>query len=136
MKLNFFTWKPFDILHGVKPRVSQPILVFLHGMGGTGQIWRPIAAQLEEEFQCIAFDQRGHGGSRPVAADEAHHFHAMDYARDVIEMLDSLGIENCFLIGHSMGVRTALAIAKTIPARIDGVILALPAIGAVASAHH
>jgi pimeloyl-ACP methyl ester carboxylesterase len=140
MKLNFFAWKSLDILQSVntpgenhlqpleassnttRTGIAKTNLVFLHGMGGTGHIWRPIAAQLEEEFQCIAFDQRGHGGSRPIPPAEDHHFHAMDYAKDVVEMLDFLKIQKCFLIGHSMGVRTAMAVATLIPNRIQGFI--------------
>lgn len=120
MKLNFFNWFPKEDL--TKDGVSPIPLVFLHGMGGTGQIWRPIAAQLEEQFSCIAPDQRGHGMSRPVPESEAHQFHASDYARDVSLLLQSLNIERYFLIGHSMGVRTALALAHLEPKKVAGLI--------------
>jgi pimeloyl-ACP methyl ester carboxylesterase len=87
-------------------------------MGGTGRIWRPIASALEDHFDCIAPDQRGHGGSRTVPSGEENRFHAEDYARDVSQLLRELGVSRYLLIGHSMGVRTALALARSEPERV------------------
>lgn len=115
MKLHFFQWMPQN-------GSANPIpLVFLHGMGGTGQIWRPVAAKLEDEFRCIAFDQRGHGLSQAVPGEEAE-FHALDYGRDVLAALSDLGIHRFVLIGHSMGVRTALAVATLAREKVAGLI--------------
>jgi len=119
MKLHYFEWPNHP---SSTPNSSSSFpLVFLHGMGGTGQIWRPVTAALEDSFRCVALDQRGHGASRPVPVGEPG-FHAMDYARDVLETLSSLKIERYFLISHSMGVRTALALAHLAPEKIAGII--------------
>jgi len=116
MNLSFFEWKP-------QHEASPATLVFLHGMGGTGSIWRPITAPLEETYRCIAPDQRGHGGSRPVPENEHDDFHATDYAKDVSQLLSRLKIDRYFLIGHSMGVRTALALAQQELEKVQGLIL-------------
>lgn len=81
-----------------------------------------MTARLEEEFHCIAPDQRGHGGSRPVPEDQKEAFHAIDYARDVSELLTEQGIEKYLIIGHSMGVRTSLALAQMEPEKVAGLI--------------
>ncbi len=117
MNLNFSRWHKHSD-PGIAPAGA---VVFLHGMGGTGQIWRPIAAALEEEWDCIAPDQRGHGGSRPVPESERERFHAEDYAKDVSELLESLGIAHYWIVGHSMGVRTALALARREPEKTAGI---------------
>ena len=120
MKLNYFQWMPSSF---PDTALSSPEpLVFLHGLGGTGQIWRPIAAQLEETFRCIAPDQRGHGLSRPIPDEEKNQFHAIDYARDVSELLKSMNISHYRLVGHSMGVRTALALAALEPEKVKSLI--------------
>jgi esterase len=120
MNLSFFEW---GAEHPALPMAnSTPPLVFLHGLGGTGQIWRPITAQLEDHYYCLAPDQRGHGGSRPVPSTEAHSFHALDYAKDVSAFLAEKSIERYYLIGHSMGVRTALALAQLEPQKVAGLI--------------
>ena len=117
MKLNYFQWPAEPKLDSLE-KTALPF-VFLHGMGGTGQIWRPIAAQLEDESRCIALDQRGHGLSQAIPPNEANQFHAMDYARDVVETLEALQIKKCILVGHSMGVRTALAFATLAPDKVE-----------------
>lgn len=94
-------------------------------MGGTGRIWRPIAAALEEVRICLAPDQRGHGKSRPVPSEESGCFHAMDYAKDLLHILDLLDLEGyprVHLVGHSMGVRTALALTALAPERVAGLL--------------
>ncbi len=116
MDLHFFKWMPRN--NSPESTKASTLLIFLHGMGGTGQIWRPLAATLEENFLCIAPDQRGHGLSRPVPASEVNQFHASDYARDLFSLLTQLIAEHSpsrfFLIGHSMGVRSGLATANLI----------------------
>ena len=113
MNLKFFRWAP---------QRAASNLVFLHGMGGTGAIWRAITAKLEDEYVCIAPDQRGHGDSRPVPAVEQDRFHAQDYASDVSQLLEEQKIDRYTLIGHSMGVRTAMALALIEPEKVNGLI--------------
>jgi pimeloyl-ACP methyl ester carboxylesterase len=116
MDLHFFEWMPHNI--NADSKNSLTMLVFLHGMGGTGQIWRPIAANLEVDFLCIAPDQRGHGQSRPVPANESTLFHASDYANDLVPLLKKVvsthSPDRLYIIGHSMGVRSGLATAISI----------------------
>lgn len=101
-------------------------LVFLHGMGGTAALWRPIASVLEDDFRVIALDQRGHGGSRPVPLNPKTHqqdFSPIDFASDVIETLRDMNVNQAFFIGHSMGVRTAVATSHLDPDRVQGLAL-------------
>jgi pimeloyl-ACP methyl ester carboxylesterase len=116
MLLNFFKW-----YRGIDPSPKTPFL-FLHGLGGTGRIWRAIAASLEEEVPCYAPDQRGHGLSRPVPDDQREHFHALDYAQDLIEFLDRESLNQVHLVGHSMGVRSALALCSLAPNRVKSLL--------------
>ena len=101
---------------------TSKTVVLLHGMGGTGSLWRPIAAHLEDQFDVIAPDQRGHGGSRPVPAEESQYT-PEDYARDVAALLDQLGSTRATVVGHSMGVRTAVALAHLRPDLVQGLVL-------------
>lgn len=116
MLLNFFKW-----YRDPSPTPRTPFL-FLHGLGGTGRIWRPIAASLEDGVPCYAPDQRGHGQSRPVPEDQQKHFHALDYARDLLEFLDRESLPRVHLVGHSMGVRSALALCSLAPSRIKSLL--------------
>lgn len=100
---------------------NQPHLIFLHGMGGTGNLWRPIASSLEDHTQILCPDQRGHGGSRPVP--DPQDFSPKSFAQDVIDTCIPLGFTPAWVIGHSMGVRTACGYAKLNPEGTTGLIL-------------
>ena len=117
MELSYSLWNP----HHLSRRI-----VLLHGMGGTGALWRPVAASLEDHFAVLAPDQRGHGRSRVSAVPggrEAPGYTPLDYGRDVIETLEKLQFHPAWLIGHSMGVRSACAAAHLRPEWCNGLIL-------------
>ena len=116
MELAFSTWgpRPSEIDKDAKK------IVLLHGMGGTGAIWRPIAIELENDFSILAPDQRGHGGSSQVTSGD---FHPLDFGRDVLETMDREHFEPAWVVGHSMGARTACAVAKLRPQAVAGLVL-------------
>lgn len=103
-------------------------------MGGTGALFRPITAHLEQKYDCIAPDQRGHGASNLFSEN---NFSSKDYALDIISLLKRLDLissdqkteQKVGLIGHSMGVRTALHTAALVPENILGIICVDLALG-------
>lgn len=105
---------------------GQNRIVLLHGMGGTGSLWRPIAAALEDHYDILSPDQRGHGKSRvshvPGGRDEPGYT-PLDYGRDLVETMDSLAFHPTWVLGHSMGVRSACALAHLKPDWVNGLIL-------------
>ena len=101
-------------------------LLFLHGMGGTGAIWRPIAANLENEFDILAPDQRGHGASQIPHVSGARTsvgYTPLDYGKDLVDTLGKLAFYPTWVIGHSMGVRSACALAHLKPDWVKGLVL-------------
>lgn len=98
-------------------------LVLLHGMGGTGSLWRPVAAGLEDDFAILAPDQRGHGGSLTDRPIRPENFTPQCYAEDVAETLQAQQFSPAFVVGHSMGGRTAAALAHIAPELVQGLVL-------------
>lgn len=101
-------------------------LLFLHGMGGTGALWRPVAAALEADFEILAPDQRGHGGSQipfTPGGRATPTYTPLDYGRDVVETMEEKNFHPAIVIGHSMGVRTACAVAHLKPEWVEGLVL-------------
>lgn len=118
MELSFHLWKSQG------PEKAK--ICLLHGMGGTGALWRPIAATLEDHFSILAPDQRGHGKSQIPHTPGSRHapkYTPLEYGRDVIETLEKTEFHPTWLIGHSMGVRSACATAHLRPEWIQGMIL-------------
>lgn len=101
------------------PHTTEPKIVFLHGMAGIGKIWRPVAAALENHYSILAPDQRGHGGSR----DAKGTFTARDFAQDLQDTLEAQHFHPAFIVGHSMGVRTACAFHHLKPEWVQGLVL-------------
>ena len=101
-------------------------ILLLHGMGGRGSLWRALAANLEEKFSILAPDQRGHGGSQasnfPVGLS-SQTYTPLDYGQDVVDTLNSKKFFPAWVVGHSMGVRTAAALAHLQPDWVSGLVL-------------
>lgn len=121
MELSYHIWNQSE-----SDNYSKSKLVLLHGMGGTGALWRPIAASLENTMTLLAPDQRGHGKSRiphiPGSRQESKYT-PLDYGQDVVDTLESIQFHPTWILGHSMGVRTATAAAHLKPDWMQGLIL-------------
>lgn len=96
---------------------GQPV-VLIAGLGGLGSFWQPVAANLAPGYASIMFDHPGVGKSPPPAA------HTIEgIAREVLDLLDSLGIEAVHLVGHSTGGLVAQVLALDHPKRVKRVVL-------------
>ncbi len=97
-----------------------PPLVLLHGYPQTHVMWHRVAPELAKSFTLLIPDLRGYGSSS-VPADTPDHFsyskRAM--ARDVCEIMDSLGHERFLLCGHDRGGRVAYRLALDSPSRVS-----------------
>lgn len=115
MELGYQRWPvaPKPSSHG------KPKLVFLHGMGGTGSLWRPVASSLENDFEILAPDQRAHGRSRAPQSS----YTPTDFGQDLIDTLEATDFHPAWIVGHSMGVRSAVAAAHLRPEFAQGLIL-------------
>ncbi|MGH7675673.1 MAG: alpha/beta fold hydrolase, partial [Gemmatimonadales bacterium] len=70
-------------------------------------------------FRAVAFDNRGFGFSeRPRTG-----YSNADFARLVIALMDSLGMPQAVLAGHSMGGAIAAEVALAHPERVQGLVL-------------
>lgn len=86
---------------------------------GSAANWRKITSALKSEFEILIFDQRGHGRS----FQPTHGYQPEDYAQDLHDILEELGWEQIFLVGHSMGGRNALVFADLFPHRVKKLVL-------------
>jgi esterase len=99
---------------------SSPKLVFLHGIMGQGRNWLSIAKKFSKQFQCLVYDQRGHGRS----FHPNQGFELGDFSKDLHELLESIGWkEPIHLVGHSMGGRVALSYASQNPERLKKLVI-------------
>jgi pimeloyl-ACP methyl ester carboxylesterase len=94
---------------------SGPPLVLLHGVGLNWQINRPVIGLLAREFDVIACDSPGFGGSPALAAGVEPTVEA--YAERFAEFFAELGLESPHVAGNSMGGGIGLELARRGAAR-------------------
>ncbi|MEO0464552.1 MAG: alpha/beta hydrolase [Pseudomonadota bacterium] len=95
-------------------------IILLHGSNADLHTWQPWVEGLAQTRRVIRFDQVGHGLTGP---DPAGDYSRANYAADVIEVADALGLGRFILGGNSMGGKHALAVASAYPDRVAGLIL-------------
>ncbi len=93
-------------------------LVILHGLYGSSDNWMSIARILEKDFELFIPDQRNHG--RSPHSDE---FNYSLLAQDVICFFSKNNIKKAILVGHSMGGKVAMHVARKFPEIISSLIL-------------
>ncbi len=98
------------ILHYVKAG-SGPVVVLIHGIPQTWYEWRHVIPHLAEKYTVIAPDLRGLG-------DSSHPTDGYDkktMSNDIWRLLQSLNIDNFYLVGHDWGGPTAFSLAAQHP---------------------
>jgi pimeloyl-ACP methyl ester carboxylesterase len=95
-------------------------IVFIHGALLNSDLWQGQLETLSHQFQCIAYDLRGHGRSGKTALKR---YSAALFARDLLAILDALRIEKPILCGLSLGGMIAQTFAARYPHRVRGLIL-------------
>ena len=77
-------------------------VVFIHGLGGTGNVWEPQVRGLGEGFRTIRIDLSGSGRSpvSPLISFET-------WVDDIAEALDQDGIQETYLVGHCLGTQSS-----------------------------
>lgn len=94
-------------------------IVILHGLFGSLDNWQTLARKISEfGYRVITVDLRNHGRS-PHVPEMSHE--AM--AKDVQFFLEEHRLQNCTLIGHSMGGKTVMQLALTNPDLIQKLIV-------------
>lgn len=87
-----------------------PLLVLLHGLGGTAELWRGVETLLPDAWPggWLALDLPGHGRSGPASS------YTFDAQAALVADVLPTGRE-VVLLGHSMGGMVALALAGSHP---------------------
>lgn len=113
------------VANGVALRVSDrgnrqgSVVVLLHGYLETLDVWSDFTELLSPQHRVVALDLPGHGLSQVKG-----EVHTMEFLADVVAgVLDKLGIDRCFVVGHSMGGYVAEAFAAAYPERLWGLVL-------------
>src|SRR3954471_20461326 len=98
---------------------GETAVVFSHGYLMAHSMFDAQRDALRDRFRVIAWDERGHGQTE--TSDDP--FTYWDSARDVLGLLDALGIEQAVLAGMSQGGFLSMRAALTAPQRVKALVL-------------
>jgi pimeloyl-ACP methyl ester carboxylesterase len=98
---------------------SGPVVILLHGLGGSSLAWLPNIAPLATKFRVVVPDQLGFGKSdKPLIA-----YRIGTYVDFLDEFRKQLKIERMSLVGNSMGGWIAAAYTVAYPDRVERIVL-------------
>lgn len=99
-------------------------VVFVHGAGGSSSIWFRQIRDFKAHFNVLLVDLRGHGGSQNrFPGPRSYRYTFEDLSRDIIEVMDHIGIDEAHFVGISLGCILIRTLAETAPGRVKTMIL-------------
>lgn len=117
-----------------QPEAAPLDVVLCDGIGCDGFAWKYLQPRLAERHHVVHWHYRGHGRSGlpvdPGRVDVPAH------ARDLLAVLDHLGIDAAVLVGHSMGTQVCLETYRLAPERVRALVLVCGSYGRVTATFH
>ena len=96
-----------------------PVLMLSNSLGTNLHMWDDQVAPFTRHFRLVRYDRRGHGKSSVPQGP----YSMARFGRDVLNVLDGLGIEKVNWCGLSMGGMVGQWLGANAPNRIDKLIL-------------
>ena len=114
------TGNQYQFHYFLNHNAHKPIILLLHGFMGNIYEFDQVIKLLFDDFSYLIIDLPGHGKTQ-VLDDE--YYTMPSTAAAIIQLLDQLKIDQCYLIGYSLGGRLALYLTLHFPSRFIKVIL-------------
>jgi len=96
-------------------------LVLLHAFPIGANLWEPQMRAIPKGWRLITPDLRGFGGSTEL--DSISSASMSDYAEDVVDLLQELGVTRAVIGGCSMGGYATFALLQAHPEMFEGLVL-------------
>jgi pimeloyl-ACP methyl ester carboxylesterase len=100
---------------------TGPSLVFIHGVGTSGEMWRADLAGLAD-CRLIVYNRRGYGASSSSPRDWGAH------GDDAVGLIENIGASPAIVVGYSGGAIVALDAVLKRPDLIARLVLLDPAV--------
>ncbi|KAK9139312.1 hypothetical protein Scep_008993 [Stephania cephalantha] len=112
-------------INGIKMHIAEkgqgPVVLLLHGFPELWYSWRhQILALARHGYRAVAPDLRGYGDSD--APSSIHSYSILLSVGDIIGLIDYLGVEQVFLVGHDWGAGIAWGVALFRPERVKAMV--------------
>lgn len=107
-------------------KASSPVIICMHGYGGSSADWRYQLFDLSDTYRVIAWNAPGY-----MLTDELKTFYptAKDYADALNDFILALKLDKVYLVGNSFGTRVAQCFAYYYPEKVIKIALVGPSAG-------
>jgi N-formylmaleamate deformylase len=104
---------------------DKPKFMLLHGRTDNAMCWYRVASRLQDNYDLIMPDARGHG----LTGGSVERISTNTLAGDVAALIAALDLDRPYLFGHSMGALTAMLVAANYPDLVRAIVLEDPPLG-------
>lgn len=117
--------RPFEVKKSGQGKLA---IIFIPGLGCSGEVWDQTVAQLEKDYTCYTLTMAGFSGTQPQPEPTFVNWEAQ-----IARYIRENNIPKPIIIGHSLGGGLALAIAADFPQLVSKIIVvdALPCLSAL-----
>lgn len=98
---------------------GAPTIILLHSLETNFHIWYSMIPTLINDYRVLRIDMRGHG----LTETGKESFYIADLAKDVLNIVDYLGVDSFIVTGVSIGGLIAQHLADTVSERLLSMIL-------------
>lgn len=111
--------------NGIKMHIAEqgsgPVVLLIHGFPELWYSWRhQIPVLAEAGYHAVAPDMRGYGDTdAPLGA---HNYTVFHIVGDLIGLLDALGVNKAFVVGHDWGSVIASCLSLFRPDRVTALV--------------
>jgi 3-oxoadipate enol-lactonase len=107
------------IHYALSGMAGAAVVAFSNSLGTNFSMWDPQMPAAEKKFQVLRYDTRGHGQSSVTPGP----YSIEQLGRDVLALLDALGIERIHFCGLSMGGMIGMWLGLNAPTRLAKLVL-------------
>jgi len=111
---------------GERRHPADPVLVLGHGFGCDQRVWRFMLPDLAATHQVVTFDYMGCGQSDTRYWRPDRYQGLQDHARDLLDVLDALGLSEVVFVGHSVSSSIGMLAAIARPEAFRRLIMLAP----------
>ncbi|KAF9606055.1 hypothetical protein IFM89_022290 [Coptis chinensis] len=112
-------------VNGIKMHIAEkgegPVVLFLHGFPELWYSWRhQIVSLASRGYKAVAPDLRGFGDTD--APTSFHNYTSLHIVGDIIALIDTLGVDQVFVVGHDWGAYMAWHLCLFRPDRVKALV--------------
>lgn len=97
-----------------------------HGFGCDQNLWRLVAARLQDRFRLVLFDHVGSGQSASRAWNAERYSSLRSYADDILDIVEHLDLRDVVFVGHSVAAMMGVLAVVADPTRFAKLVLLTP----------